>query len=151
MGSTWPNLSSTPCTSKSGEHEVHTAPKLAVASIDITVSGMLGKKPATLSPFLTPFCFNQIDNLATCLYNSKWLSEVFRLSSAQKTMAGLSLLSDKRFFAKLSLASGNHSEPKKSSLFFNTSVGGFSPMIEEYLQNRPQKDSGNSHDHWCSS
>ena len=42
--------STTPCTPKSGEHEHHVAPRLALASIAITVSGMLGRIAATRSP-----------------------------------------------------------------------------------------------------
>jgi hypothetical protein len=49
-GATWPKRSSTPLMPKSGEHEVHTAPRLVVASIAITDSGRFGKKPATRSP-----------------------------------------------------------------------------------------------------
>ena len=54
MGAIWPKRSSTPLTPKSAEHEDQTAPRLAAANAAITASGMLGMKPATLSPGPTP-------------------------------------------------------------------------------------------------
>ena len=55
------NRSITPAVPKSGEQEDHTAPRTAVLIYAITVSGILGKYAATLSPFFIPFSFIQLE------------------------------------------------------------------------------------------
>ena len=54
LGSICPKRSSAPATPKSGEHEDHTPPTLAVASMPITASGPFGSQAATRSPGRTP-------------------------------------------------------------------------------------------------
>ena len=56
--SIWPKRSSTASTPKSGEHDDHTAPTLAVASIAITASGRFAMNAATRSPWPTPSARN---------------------------------------------------------------------------------------------
>jgi hypothetical protein len=46
-------------------------------------------------------------------------------------IAGFLSLFNKRFFAKFSFASENHSDPKKSFPFFKTFVEFLSALIEE--------------------
>jgi hypothetical protein len=70
FGAIWPKRSTTPLMPKSGEHEDQIAPRLVVASIATTVSGMLGMNPATRSPFPTPSAFSACVRHATWSYSS---------------------------------------------------------------------------------
>ena len=55
LGLICPNLSITALDPKSDEHDDQMAPILATDKNEITVSGILGRTAATLSPFFYPY------------------------------------------------------------------------------------------------
>jgi hypothetical protein len=65
FGAICPKRSRTARLPKSGEHDDHTAPMLAVASAATTVSGRFGNQPATRSPRPTPSARRPDATLAT--------------------------------------------------------------------------------------
>lgn len=65
LGWICPNRSYTPLTPKSGEQEDQMAPMLVAASMATTVSIMLGMKPATRSPTVTPISRRDLASRAT--------------------------------------------------------------------------------------
>ena len=61
----WPKRSRTPLMPKSGEQEDQTAPMLVAASMAMMLSGILGTKPTTRSPFFMPSFLNEDAVFAT--------------------------------------------------------------------------------------
>ena len=82
---------------KSGDDDDQMAPMDAAASMPITVSGRLGMKAATRSPFLTPSRFNPSAILCVSSYNSLKVNCLEIPVSPRKIMAGWSSRRCSRF------------------------------------------------------
>ena len=103
----WPKRSSAPSTPKSGEHDDHTAPRLALASMAMMASGIFGNIPATRSPTPTPAWRKACAACATCWYSSAQLNRRSTCPSPQNTSASPSSRRRSRFSATFKRPSGN--------------------------------------------
>ena len=152
MGSIWPKRSSTPRVPKSGEHEVQTAPTLALASIAAIACGPFGSQPATRSPGRTP---RSRSHAAHARHRARELVPAPRRprarSSARKISAGSPPLRRSRFSAKLSRASGNQRVPGIARALRASSAGpGPSPRSSANDHTSSQNAAGSSIDQRCS-
>ena len=111
----WPNRSSTPLTPKSGEQLDQIAPRLVAASIATTASGMLGRKPATRSPRVTPSDRKAAASPATSFHSSLYDVVLCLPCSFQNSSAGRSSRKRNRFSAKFRRDATNHRGPNSGS------------------------------------
>ena len=135
---------------KSGEHDDQVAPRLAVASIAITVSGRFGMKAATRSPGPTPLSRRPAATRATSARSCANDSSRREPRSSTAISAGAASSRCSRFSAKLRRAAGNQRAPGIRSPFSSTGPSPQSATTPAKRASSLQNAAGSSTDQRCS-
>ena len=130
---------------KSGEVDENVAPIAAVASMAMTVSGMLGSQAATRSPGPTPVSANAVASAATCARSSSQVRVRRRPSSPASIRAAPAPLVARKVSTTLSRASGKNRASGREALGTKV-IAPCSPTIPQASQAAAQNAPGSATD-----